>query len=794
MNEQKTIAPGAPGEPATWTSGAKTGVGKALNAASEVMFTLSHGILNEVYYPREDIACIRECGCIVTDGREYLSEERDAEHLEKMFRSGIPAYRIRNSTERYTLTKEIIADPYRDTVLQKIRFTPLQAGEYKLYVYLTPHIFNKGMANRGWTGSYKDVPMLFAAHDGITMALACSSGWVQRSVGFAGVSDGVTDIRRHKAMTVTYTETGEGSIVLCGEIDCSAGAEVVLAIGFGHTPSDAGNQAWASLLDGYATARDRYIGEWEDWQKSLLRKRKTEERRGKLFKESAAVLRMNESKRFPGGIIASPSVPWGNARGDRDGIGYHLVWPRDLVESSWGFLALHAHEDCLRILNYLMSTQEPDGRWSQNMWLQGDAMGRGVQMDQVALPILLLDSCYHARILDKDRWARYFPGVKKAVAFLLARGPYTEQDRWEQQAGLSPFTLSTQIAALLAAAFLLERYGERTMARYLRETADYWAAQIDEWTYVTGTETARRCGVEGYYVRINPWYAPVDSVRDRILTVHHHPPGEGEIALGELVCVDALALVRFGLRTADDPRILNTVKVIDEGLRMETPFGPCWRRFTKDGYGEDAQGDPYVSIGTGRAWPLLTGERAHYEIAAGNLKGARELMKTMEGFAWNGLFPEQVWDEADKPEKGLFAGRYTGSSMPLTWAHAEYIKLGASLKEKQVFDMPLHTRKRYIEHVTPTPLHVWRFDRPMAALTAGRTVIRVEVLAPAVIRWTEDGWTRHRDEPTRDTGLGIHYADLVFAPGAGEVRFTFFWKQAGHWEGKDFCVTIAGLA
>ena len=144
--------------------------------------------------------------------------------------------------------------------------------------------------------------------------------------------------------------------------------------------------------------------------------------------------------------------------------------------------------------------------------------------------------------------------------------------------------------------------------------------------------------------------------------------------MGELVSVDALALVRFGLRAATDPRILNTIKVIDAKLKTDTPSGPCWHRYNKDGYGEDAKGNLYSGAGIGRAWPLLTGERAHYEIAAGNLDKAKELLNTMESFANNSLFPEQIWDTVDIPEKGLFLVKHSGSAMPLTWAHAEYIK------------------------------------------------------------------------------------------------------------------------
>ena len=154
---------------------------------------------------------------------------------------------------------------------------------------------------------------------------------------------------------------------------------------------------------------------------------------------------------------------------------------------------------------------------------------------------------------------------------------------------------------------------------------------------------------------------------------------------------------------------MNTIKVIDAKLKLDTPSGPCWYRYTNDGYGEDADGNPYTYKGIGRPWPLLTGGRAHYEIAAGNKEKAISLLKTMEGFAENYLLPEQIWDQEDIPEKGLFFGKSSGSAMPLTWAHAEYIKLCSSIKNNKISDLTYLAKRRYIKQKTTSPLCVWRF-------------------------------------------------------------------------------------
>lgn len=804
---KNNTAPGAPGIPTNWTPGAKTGLGKAFNAASEVTFTLRRGIVNEVYYPREDIACVKEMGLIVTDGKGGIIEEKTGtRHKEKMVAPGIPAYHTKNTCMdgRFTIHKEIIADPWRDTLLQRVRFVPrkprksgksdkpagLDETAYSLYVTVYPHIHNEGMENDGWVGSYKGMPMLFAGHGDIVMALACAQPWIKMSVGFSGISDGPSDILQNGKMTWTFDRASMGSIVLTAEAGFSGTDEVVIALGFGESETMAAHQARASLLDGFDTARDRYVEDWEAWQHRLA-KRNGEGKAGKYFKESAAVLRMSESKRCPGGMIASLSIPWGQVRGDEALGGYHVVWPRDLVESAWGFLALRSPEEVLRILNYLMATQEEDGRWCQNMWLEGDPYMNGLQMDQIALPLLLMDSCLQANLLQKEQLARYWPGIRKAACFLIKYGPYSPEDRWEQQPGISTFTLAAEIAGLLAAAALAEENGEEALAQYCRETADAWNDQVEEWTYVTGSETAQKSGVEGFYVRVNPFCAPLSQVKDRMVTVKHYDPGAGDIPVGDLVCADALALVRFGLRAADDPRILNTVKVIDDNLKTDTSLGPCWRRFSKDAYGEDEQGRPYNGRGTGRSWPLLTGERAHYEIAAGHPERAKVLMKAMEAFSCNGFFPEQVWDRADIPERGMHLGKYTNAAMPLTWAHAEYIKLAASLKTKRVFDMPRRTVKRYIEDRKTSPFYVWRFDRMQGDMPAGK-ILRIELLAPALIHWTDTRWHMGFDMHTRNTGAGIHLADLPAAPGSKHLHFTFYWTEVNAWENRDFEVTIKG--
>ena len=782
-------APGWPGSPARWTSANKCGVGTALGG-SAIWFTLSHGILNEVYAPRMDQAATRDLGLVVTAPGGFFSEEkRHAVHQVTCPVPGAPYYLLTNSCTRgrYRIEKEVITDPERPVVLQRIRFTPLHGRleDHRLFALLAPHLDNHGAGNTGLVGAYKGVPALFASRGSHALCLLCSTGFRARSAGFVGASDGWQDLVRHGELRERFTIAEDGNVALTGELETTAG-ELVLALGYGRSLEEAAHQARASIGEGFDALLDAYLAPWKRWQERL---RRAPDR--PLFATSAMVVKAHQSKHLPGAILASLAVPWGFSKGDGDLGGYHLVWPRDMVETAGGLLAAGAKAEAREALGYLQATQEADGHWPQNMWTEGRPYWVGVQMDETALPILLVDLARRQGALaDRDLSAQgFWPMVRRAASFLVRNGPVTQQDRWEEDGGYTPFTLAAEIAALLAAADLAERAGEPALAPYLRETADAWNDRIERWLYVRGTELARRAGTDGYYVRIAP--ADVED-GDQTVALKNRPLAESMGRLEAIVSTDALALVRFGLRAADDPRVLDTVRAIDALLRVETPFGPSWHRYNGDGYGEHEDGSPFDGTGIGRAWPLLVGERAHYALARGDLPEAKRLLAALEAFAGDGgLLPEQSWDSPDLPERELTFGRPAGSAMPLVWAHAEHLKLVRSLADGAVFDTPPQALERYVARGTRSKHVPWRFNHKIRELTRGRT-LRLETLAPAVVHWSADGWGTVRDVQTRDTGLGVHLADLPtegLGPGSG-IRFTFYWPDAERWEGEDFSVKI----
>jgi glucoamylase len=799
LSDSIHYAPGWPGIEPRWTSSAKTGVGTALNLHSRVWFTLSHGILNEIYFPRVDQACTRDLGLIVTNGRDFFSEEkRHCTFRNLPLEPGVPAYELINTCMqgRYRIEKEVLTDPWRNVVLQKIRFVPLmgQMSDYRLYALLASHLANMGYGNTGWVGDYKGKPMLLAERDSCALALACSAPWRKRSVGFAGTSDGWQDLSQNFQITGEYHRAENGNVALTGEIDLAAcNGEFILALGFGGVWAEAGQQALSSLLTSYESIRKDYVFHWKNWQ-DTLKKIDEKPRQCDLYRASTAVLRNHESKDFLGGIIASLSIPWGFNKGDEDLGGYHLIWPRDLVESAGGLLAAGANDDALRVLHYLEATQEADGHWAQNMWLDGRPYWNGLQMDETAFPILLVDLLRREAPACFGDCRRWWPMVSKAAAFIAANGPVTQQDRWEEDGGYSPFTMAAEIAALLIAADLAQSMGESQPAEFLRHMADTWNYNIERRTYAVNTDLARQIGVEGYYVRITP-PPGVDSAASPLqgfVPIKNRAIGNSNAPAVEIVSPDALALVRFGLRAPDDPRILNTIKVIDALLRVKLPQGPGWYRYNCDGYGEHEDGSPYDGTGVGRVWPLLAGERAHYELAAGHPDSAEALLGVMENATGaSRLIPEQVWDADDIPDRELFKGKASGSACPLVWAHSEYIKLRRSLLDGKIFDQPPQTVERYLVNKVSATYFNWRFNNKPRTMPCGKK-LRILTMEPATVHWSFDNWQSSQDSNSNDSGCTLHYVDLpaeTLAVGR-QIVFTFFWKNGARWEGRDYQVTV----
>jgi glucoamylase len=434
-----------------------------------------------------------------------------------------------------------------------------------------------------------------------------------------------------------------------------------------------------------------------------------------------------------------------------------------------------------------------------------------VQLDQTAFPILLAHRLKAAGALkDFDP----YPLVLRAGAYLVHHGPVTEQERWEEAGGYSPATLAVVVAALMCAPASPRTKATVPTADFLRDYADWLERHIEDWT-VTSRGTLHP-DIARHYVRITPARPgetpPTDGPDDgRTVGIANRAPNElRDFPASGVIDAGFLELVRWGLRPPDDPLIRASLDVADRVLRRDTPRGAAWRRYNHDGYGQRANGDPYADgWGQGRAWPLLAGERAHYELAAGNTDFARTLRDALESFAAPaGLLPEQVWDAPDDlPERYLWRGAPTGAARPLAWAHAEYISLLRSLHEGRVIDCLPEVAARYAAQrsrratargsrgsgAAPRPRReLWSHIHPTPTVPAG-SVLRVLAPRPFRLHWTRDDWETYQDTPALAVpALGVHHIDLPIplTPPREPIRFTFFWTDHDQWDGRDQSVGV----
>jgi glucoamylase len=790
-----TGAFGWPGAHPRWTHGGKDGVGTAYAASSLIWFTLWNGIITEVYHPTVDRPQLRDLQYLITDGNSFFHEEK--RHLKSKFErlsDHSLGYRCTNSDPggRYAIVKEIITDPHLACLLQR---TTLMGDEslvskLRLYALGAPHLEVGGWGNNGYVAEVNGRKILMAQKQGTWLALAATVPFSRTSCGYVGRSDGWTDLAGNFQMDWEFSHATDGNIALTGELGLKDCREFTLGLAFGDTQHRAIATLFQALGTPFEQHHKRYVEQWDRTSAHWLPLDKVSSDKGNLYHSSCSLLLAHEDKSYPGALIASLSIPWGEARGDKDQGGYHLVWTRDMISSASALLAAGETSTPLRALIYLAVSQQEDGGFSQNFWVNGNPYWRGIQLDEVAYPILLALRLSRANALqDFDP----YPMVVKAASYLLRHGPVTQQERWEEASGYSPSTLAAIIAALIGAAHLCRQRADKVAALFLEEYADFLESHIEGWTVTTqGTLVP---DIRRHYIRIlpddvdNP--SPAEDPNSGILRIKNLAPGiPNSFPAKEIVDAGFLELVRYGIRKPGDPVIADSLKVVDAVLKVDTPMGPVWRRYNHDGYGQRENGGSYSRWGKGRAWPLLTGERAHFELAAG--RDVKSFIRAMELFASaTGLLPEQVWDEKDQPKKYMFLGRPTGSAMPLMWAHAEYVKLLKSVSDGRVFDLIPEVANRYLGDRKACQLfEIWKPNRQVRVVKKGYT-LRVQVPAPFRLHWTRDDWRTVNDTASAPTTFGIEFVDIsIAASQEAPLRFTLFWPQTNSWQGCDYMVEV----
>jgi glucoamylase len=348
------------------------------------------------------------------------------------------------------------------------------------------------------------------------------------------------------------------------------------------------------------------------------------------------------------------------------------------------------------------------------------------------------------------------------------------------------------IAGLVCAAEFAQQSEETGTASFILEYADWLAAHVEEWTVTTCGELVE--GFRRHYIRINPTDLQTpDPHADPNTTMLSVANGGGLHPARNIVGADFLLLVRLGIRAANDPIVRDSLQVIDRVLKRDLPQGPGWRRYNHDGYGQKDDGSAFDGTGVGRSWPILTGERGHYELAAG--RDPMPFIVAMEKFAnAGGMISEQLWDVDDMPKARMKRGLPTGAAMPLCWSHAEYVSLVRSAHDGICFDRVEPAFQRYVVKPVQSRHEIWSFRHPSRRMWPGK-ILRIIVTAEATIVWSADNWASTNSvDTTNDSTLNLWFGDLPTenCPNGVVIEFTFFWKQDQRWEGRNYSVVVGG--
>jgi glucoamylase len=681
-------APGAPGAPATWAPANKDGFGTSASETSKVWHTLSGGELTEVYYPDLGTPAVRDMQFVVSDGKTFAQRETDASnHSTRLIDRRSLTYRQVNwdRRHRWRITKTYVTDPLRDVLVVQVRFESLTRKPLALYVLYDPALSNDGSDDSGSSVGTS----LVATDSAAASRLAAEPNFRKTSSGYLGTSDGWEDLRGDFRMDWTYGNAPHGNVVQTARTDLNGKPgrrDMTLALGFGKDAA----AARLSLNTSFRQAAQEYARGWRSYLKGLKRPPKSARLYGAAYDASLMTLAAHEDKTLRGAYVASPTMPWawGQLTIDNPSDAYHLVWARDLYQIATALRTAGDRSGADRALTYLFERQQkPDGSFPQNSLVDGTPRWTNLQLDEVALPIVL------AWQLFRNDAATYRNHVKKAADFIVANGPQTPQERWENQSGWSPATIASEIAGLVCAADIARRSGDTASAAKYEATADEWQSKVESWTATTNGPYSPK----PYYLRLTK-----DAMPDSGTTYSIGDGGPAAADQRSVVDPSFLELVRLGVKRASDPTIRNTVKVVDSKLAVPTPNGTFWHRFTFDGYGETRDGgpwdisDPETFRTIGRAWPIFAGERGEYELLAGG--PARSRLAAMARSANDGLMmPEQVWDENPPSGKpGFRRGEGTFSATPLAWTHAQFVRLAWSIDAGRPVEQPRVVACRYV--------------------------------------------------------------------------------------------------
>ena len=803
-------APSCCGAAATWSPGDKTFLGRAeapSSTADDVWFTGTSGVLTELFYPTLDTPDFTDQEFIVGDsGHTWDQEERtQSTHTVSLVQNNALAWTVTNTGANglWKIAKTVYTDPAQPVVVEQVTFsvTSGDLGDYLLYQLSNPTQEGNGNDDTGVTATYDSRQMLVAsgptaagtATDASAVAVGnglnwlTSSGTPMLSSGFVGANDGWTDLLGGSSpdytMNDAYSSATGGNVAQMGELDLSPVATQTsvtfdLVIGMGMTTGAAEQAADAELtgLAGSPTgALSSYESQWASFCSGL-------NTYGSLGGEQYLVSTMGiKASQDPstGAIVAGLGSPWGDANNTTD-LGYHRTWSRDLFNSATALMLAGDNADADAAAKFLFDDQqESDGHFPQNSFVSGAPSWTGVQMDETAYPIVLAWQLrsYNTSLVSTSFYTAH---IRPAAEYLIAHGPSTPMERWEENSGYSPSTLAAEIAGLYLASQIASQDGQTSDATTFLNTANTWASDVVGWTYTTNGPF----GNGQYFERISPDGSPNDGTQVTIAN------GGGTYNQDAVVDNGFLQLVILGILPADDPHVANTIAVTanpDAGqsagsLEELLPDGMDFYRYNHDGYGETSTGGDFTSSGIGRLWPILDGEYAQYQDLLGNSTTA--YVSDLQHYATASyLLPEQVWDLA--PPSGDTPGTPTLSMSALNWSLSMYIQLVAAEYDQQhsVSGLPgapaaveAHFAAALTEPVTTSPSPpvdgqpvTVRYNGTLAASATSITM-----------HWGYNNWQGTTDTAMTKQSNGTWTATVTVPAGTG--LNTAFYNQASTWD------------
>nr|WP_089696549.1 glucodextranase DOMON-like domain-containing protein [Halogranum gelatinilyticum] len=769
-----TAAPApAGGIDATWTTGEQYGIGTVADHGtddpSRVWFALTEGALTGVRFPRVDFLNVRTLDLVVTDtDSEYAARthnvsrtDDDTSTVERRVEpTAEDALLFRHVVSEtgggrdWTLTVEYATDSEHDALLADVSFEARDGANYDVYAVLDPSLSNSGKADVARVSGASDPgqaasdgkkqgtakgngkgkgqdggPVLTARDTGanddaaafrdadgeaynVAAAFVADRGFDWATVDVVG-GDSLSPLLTTGDASTTY-ENAEGNVALVGRLGSGVTSlSDTLSLGFAEEADESAATTEATgALDkgGFARTRATYRQSWRDYLAELdVPDAVGDDDLRWQYDVAAMALKAADSKQYPGAGLASLSVPWGNGTKANDpaDYGYNFVWSRDLYNAFTALLAAGDVHSATEAVAYIYEYQQDDaGFIPQNTFIDGRTRWGGEQMDNISFPQIMAYQLAERHGVDLGDAGYDYTNVKRSADYVATNGPETAQERWEEEGGYSPSTTAAEIAGLVCAASLAVDEGDddaRADALVYLGLADHWQANTANWmATTTGSKSA-----DPYYVRITDDRDPDDGAT---LDINNGGP-----SLDEREVVDAgfLELVRLGVKPWDDSVVRNSLEVVDDTIRVDTPNGPAFYRYNGDGYGEQGQ-DPNDSLppgapwglngdygGKGRLWPIFTGERAEYELLADTDSGATApdtMLRAMADFANSGgMIPEQVWDRPEETEFGWEFGEGTGSATPLSWSMAQYVRLAHGIDAGEPVETPAVVRDRYVD-------------------------------------------------------------------------------------------------